>query len=407
MGYYVERNSARSRARAMMGLACALPLSLAACSSLGSSGPSTKTINSAPKKPLANADIHVIDVTDAVGRRVITATRPQLFSTAFGDALPRGTIIGRGDILSINIWEAPPPALFGISNTTFGQTGTSTVLADSASTGLKTTLPDTMVDDRGEIKVPFAGAIEAAGRTPREVEREITARLAGKAHDPQVSVQISSNASADITIVGEVATNARVPLTPRGERLLDVIASAGGVKEPIGKVTIQISRGGRTAYMGLDAVIRDPAQNIRLAANDVITALYQPFSFTALGSIGTSAEVPFESTGLTLAQALGRVGGLKDDRADLRGAFIFRLEDPRALDPAIAATARRTPDGRIPVIYRVDLHNPATFFVAQSFPIRDKDVLYVSAAPLSDFQRFFSMVSSMTFSLIGLSNAVP
>jgi polysaccharide export outer membrane protein len=91
----------------------------------------------------------------------------------------------------------------------------------------------------------------------------------------------------------------------------------------------------------------------------------------------------------------------------VRGAFIFRLEDPAALDPAVAATARRTPDGRIPVIYRIDLSNPTTFFAAQSFPIRDKDVLYVSTAPLSDFQRFFGMVSSMTFSLIGLSNAIP
>jgi polysaccharide export outer membrane protein len=179
------------------------------------------------------------------------------------------------------------------------------------------------------------------------------------------------------------------------------------VKQPIGKVTIQISRGGRVAYMPLEAVIRDPAQNIRLEANDVVTALYQPFSFTALGQTGSSAEVPFESTGLTLAQALGRVGGLKDDRANVRGAFIFRLEDPAALDPTVAATARRTPDGRIPVIYRIDLSNPTTFFAAQSFPVRDKDILYVSAAPLSDFQRFFGMVSSMTFSLIGLSNAIP
>jgi polysaccharide export outer membrane protein len=264
-----------------------------------------------------------------------------------------------------------------------------------------------MVDDRGQIKVPFAGVIMAAGRSPREVEREITARLAGKAHDPQVSVQISSNASANVTVVGDLATNGRVPLTPKGERLLDVLASVGGVKQPIGKVTIQISRGGRVAYMPLEAVIRDPAQNIRLEANDVVTALYQPFSFTALGQTGSSAEVPFESTGLTLAQALGRVGGLKDDRANVRGAFIFRLEDPAALDPTVAATARRTPDGRIPVIYRIDLSNPTTFFAAQSFPVRDKDILYVSAAPLSDFQRFFGMVSSMTFSLIGLSNAIP
>jgi polysaccharide export outer membrane protein len=91
----------------------------------------------------------------------------------------------------------------------------------------------------------------------------------------------------------------------------------------------------------------------------------------------------------------------------VRGVFIFRFEDPAALDPALAATARRTPDGRVPVIYRVDLKNPATLFVAQSFPIRNKDVLYASSAPLSDLQRFVSIVSSVAFTVIGLGQAVP
>jgi polysaccharide export outer membrane protein len=117
--------------------------------------------------------------------------------------------------------------------------------------------------------------------------------------------------------------------------------------------------------------------------------------------------VNFEGTGITLAQALARVGGLKDDRANVRGAFIFRLEDPAAVDPAIVAGARRTPDGRIPVIYRIDMRDPATLFIAQGFPMRNKDVLYVSTAPLTDFQRFFGMISSVTFSLIGLGQAIP
>jgi polysaccharide export outer membrane protein len=198
-----------------------------------------------------------------------------------------------------------------------------------------------------------------------------------------------------------------VPLTPRGERLLEVLAAAGGVKQPIGKTTIQITREGHVVSLPLEIVIRDPAQNIRMQANDVVTALYQPYSFTSLGATEANAEVPFESTGITLAQALGRIGGLRDDRANVRGVFIFRLEDPAAVGPGVAATARRTPDGRIPVIYRVDLSNPATFFVAQSFPIRNKDVLYVSNAPLADLQKFVSIVSSMAFSVIGISNAVP
>ena len=98
---------------------------------------------------------------------------------------------------------------------------------------------------------------------------------------------------------------------------------------------------------------------------------------------------------------------MKSDRADPGGVFVFRLEDPAALDSATAANARRTPDGRIPVIYVVDLKDPASFFVAQSFPVRDKDVLYVSRAPLSDLQRFVGIVASMAYPLINVSRTLP
>jgi polysaccharide export outer membrane protein len=354
---------------------------------------------------VATAPIKIIEVTDAVARRVLIADRSKCFSETLGNAPPTGTIIGPGDVLQVNIWEAPPAVLFG-SSTSFGVQSAAAIIAPSG-VGQNTALPEMMVDDSGQIRVPFAGAVVAAGKTPHEVEREIIAKLTGKAHDPQVSVQIARNANADVTVVGDVTTSTRVPLTPKGERLLDVLATAGGVKQPIGKITVQIARNGQVAELPLETVIRDPAQNIRLGPNDVVTALYQPYSFTALGATNASAEVPFESTGISLSQALGRVGGLANDRADIRGVFIFRLENPAAVDPAIAATTPRTPDGRIPVIYRVDLRNPATFFAAQSFPIHNKDILYVSTAPLADLQRFVGMVSSMAFSVIGIGQAVP
>ena len=406
MGYVQPQAGFGARRNLVQVAACIVIASLSACSSLGSSGPSTGIVKSSAGEPVGTADIKVVDVTEPVARQVAAATRSTLFSEAIGDAAPEGTIVGRGDVLQVTIWEAPPAALFG-ANANFGPADSGSVLASSAGLSDRTAMPEMMVDSDAMIRVPFAGRIQAAGRTPSQIEGEIVSRLVGKAHDPQVAVRIATNANATVTVVGDVATNARVPLTPRGERLLDVIASVGGVKQPIGKMTIQITRGNRVATMPLDRVIHDPAQNIRLRRDDVVTALYQPFSFTSLGATGKSDEIEFEGTGLTLAQALGRIGGLRDDRADIRGVFIFRLEDPAALDPSIAAGARRTSDGRIPVIYRINLRDPASFFVAQTFPIRNKDVLYVSSAPLSDFARFMSIASSMAFTAIGLGQAVP
>jgi len=403
MIYLQPRGAAGGRTR--FALVTVLLVSLAACTSLGARGPSAGTIKDSKGESVGTADIKVIDVTEGVARRILVGARASLFSEAFGDVPPVGTIVGPGDVLEVTVWEAPPAVLFG-TNATFGSSDSAATLAASGGVVQRTPMPEMMVDGDGLIHFPYAGAIRAAGRSPHEIELEIQRQLARKAHEPQVAVRLVTNANANVTVVGEVANNARVPLTPRGERLLDILATAGGVRQPVGKITIRITRGDRVVGLPLETVIRDPAQNIRLQADDVVTALYQPFSFTSLGATGTNSEVEFEANGITLAQALGRVGGLEKDRADIRGVFIFRLEDPAALDPALASTARQTPDGRIPVIYRINLRDPASFFVAQSFPIRNKDILYVSTAPLTDFQRFASLVSSLAFTALGLGNAI-
>ena len=392
--------------RARLGPAVAISMlsALAACSTMGSGGPTSSAISRADGVVLGNAQIRVVDVTDAVARRVMNAQRLPSLSETIGDAAPTDSVIGRGDLLQVTVWEAPPAVLFG-SNSSFGRDGSGTPTGTSV--GQNSAIPEMMVDESGRIRLPFVGSVRAAGLTPPQVEQDIAARLRGMAHDPQVSVRIAQNVSSTVAVVGDVKTSGRIPITPRGERLLDAIAAAGGTSEAIGKVSVQVSRGGQEALVPLETVIRNPVENIRLGPNDVVTVLFRPFKFTALGATNSSAEIPFESTGLTLAEALGRVGGLKDERANVRGAFVFRYEDPAALDPAVAASSPRTPDGRVPVIYRVDLRNPATLFAAQNFPMRNKDILYVSTAPLSDLQRFVSILSSMAFTFIGLGQAVP
>ncbi len=372
---------------------------LPACSLMTGSGPSTGAVNRAADRPLASANIQIIDMTDAVARRVIASSEASLFSETLGDATPVGALVGPGDVLDIAVWEAPPAALFGSMG------GDSRAVSSSISVARNTSLPEQMVNSEGRISIPFVGGVQAAGRTPQQIEREIVARLAGKAHLPQVVVRVVRNATANVTIVGDVVSSARVPLTSKGERLLDIVAAAGGVRQPVGKMTVQITRGTSVTALPLETVIRDPRQNIRLKPDDVVTVLFQPFSFTALGAVGTNAELPFEGTGITLAQAIGRIGGLQDFRADARGVFVFRLEEPAALDPERLVNVKMTPDGKIPVIYRVDMKDPASFFIVQSFPIRNKDVLYVSNAPLADIQKFVNIVSSFVFPILSVQNA--
>ncbi len=375
-----------------------LALALGGCGSglFGQTGPSAGVVNKAPQRASAAglAGIRIVDLDRAATEALLAIDRPVNLAREFGDALPVGSVVQPGDVLEVSIWEAPPAALFGGG---FGSGGRS---ADAGMASTTATLPELLVGTGGTIFVPFAGTLPVSGHTPQQIEADITRRLASKAHLPQIIVRIVRNATANATVVGDVANAARVALTPKGERLLDALAAAGGTRQPSGKTTIQITRGDKVAAVPLDQIIRQPDQNIRLATGDVVTAIFQPFSYTVLGAAGRNQEVQFESTGLTLSQALGRAGGLQEQRANAKGLFIFRWEVLTAAAAGAGAPATPTDaKGRVPVIYRVNMLDPAVFFLAQNFQMRDGDVLYVATAPVAEFQQFVNVIASTVLPL--------
>lgn len=336
-------------------------------------------------------------MNERVARRLLSQKGWQPFSELLSGSRLTGQTLGAGDTLEVSIWEAPPATLFGSA---------AVVDPRQPSAARSTTLPEQMIDRSGYISVPFAGRVLAAGQTIQALEAEISSRLRGKANQPEVIVRVARNASSTVTVVGEVNTSLRVPLTAAGERVLDALAAAGGVRQPVSKVTLQLTRGGAFHAMPLDMIIRDPAQNVPLMPGDVVTALHQPYSFTALGATGKNEEINFEAQGITLAQALARAGGLQDSRSDARGVFIFRLESPNALDWPGGAP-RTTPDGQVPVIYRLDLSSPEGFLTMQNFPIRNKDVLYVSNAPAAELQKFLNLVFSVIYPISATRQLFP
>lgn len=381
----------------------ATAIALAGCSSFGAVGPSSKEIHNASSRSVDGAAVKIVELDQATSARLETASRQLPFSQVFGDVPAAGTIVGRGDQLSVQIWEAPPAVLFGTAT----KVGPASALAMPTASSNTMTIPSLLVDAEGTVPIPFAGNVRAAGRTPAEIARDIRSRLIGKAHDPQVVVTLAQNSTATVSVVGDVKTNSRVPLSPHGERILEVLAGAGGVEDRVDKAMIQITRDGRVASLPLTRIINDPAENIRLQPNDVVTALTKTLSFTVLGASGKNDEIEYEATGITLAQALGRMGGLKEDRANVRGVFVFRLERPELVGVTPGDGTRLTNDGLVPVIYRVDMSRAETLFLAQKFAVRDRDVLYVANAPLTDIQRFVQLLSSLVFPVIGVSQAIP
>jgi polysaccharide biosynthesis/export protein len=377
---------ARFRAVALVPVFAAFSIVFGGCAYIPTSGPSVKEVNTSA----ATGAIQLVDVDASVVQQLVTHRKQKLFSESLTSEIQSSYRVGAGDVIEVTIWEAPPATLF--SNSSVDPRAQASTRA--------VTLSDLLVDGEGTIRIPFAGRVQASGQTLGAIEAQIVKRLTGKANQPEVLVRLVKNTSLNATVVGEVNTSVRFPLSPSGEKLLDAIAAAGGVRQSVNKITIQLTRGKDVFAMPLDSIIRDPRQNVPLIRGDVITALYQTNSFTALGATGKNEEMPFEAQGISLAQALARSGGLQDSRSDARGVFIFRFEPKPALKWATEPVT--TTDNLVPVVYRIDLKNPNSFFVMQGFAINNKDLLYVSNAPAAELQKFLNVVFSVAYPLLNV-----
>lgn len=373
------------------GLMLAVSMALMGCSTVSSSGPKKSSI-----LKLADQDspsrAQIVDVDERIADQLLRFEKRTLFSETWGGGAYSGAI-GIGDILQVSIWEAPPAVLLGGSLGALGSGHSQTIQ-----------LPAQMVDKNGMIQIPFAGSINVKGKLPSQVQTEIVHRLKDMANQPQVLVNTVQNNSAAVTIIRE-GKSTTLPLTPRGERVLDAVSAIGGVPYAADKTTLQLTRGKIVRSLPLIQITQDPRQNIILQPGDVITSTLQPYSFTALGASGKAGEINFESQGISLAKALGRVGGLQDNLADASGVFIFRYENADVLNLAENTPAANA-QHKVPVVYRINLKDADAMFYTQNFPMRDQDVLFVANAPISDLQKFLRVVSTLTSPIYETTRAI-
>ena len=364
----------------------AILISLSGCQTLTkwqpSSGPTKKVIEN--QVSTENSGLTIIDIDNRIAFLTSQSIPVRRFSDFYKSSSTFNNTISAGDVVDVSIWEAPPALLFGTASDISGLSGSKEVK-----------LPEQMVDNKGQITIPFVGKISVSGKTPEQVQTMIVKGLTKKANNPSAVVRIAKNNSADVTIVGEVTNSTRMPLTGKAERILDALAAAGGTKHPSSRISVQLNRRGQSVEMPFDAIIKDPRQNVILQKGDVVSVNYQTKSFTVLGATAKNTEIDFEAGGISLMQALARAGGLNDNRADARGVFIFRQESANILTPEqrAALPMQLQYASEVPVIYRLNLKEPINYIVAQNFAIKDKDLIYVSNAPGVEFRKFISLVA--------------
>jgi polysaccharide export outer membrane protein len=315
----------------------------------------------------------VIDLTPTTVvayRQPPTPDRPTTTTSSLSPA--QRLTVAPGDSLRVRIFERYGGNIFP------------TIQGQSADLGIQRVGAD------GSIKVPVVGTVQVAGLDLNQIERKIIQQLGTQVQEPEVIVEFDAPRTHTVMVSGDVKNPGRVSMLEDVRSVVDAINKAGG---PI------VSQTGSANQ--LQVVVRRNGQVILtsqlLAGSDIAVQkgdeiVVRPNSriFTVLGAVQRSGNVEMTKHNLTLLEALGQVGGLNDVRANKTGVYVFRMGDLET-NP----TAR----GRV---FRLDLFQPVSIFVAQQFGLQPRDVIYVTNAPLYEYDKILTSIYR-TFSIIGIA----
>lgn len=365
-------------------------ITLAGCSMIPDSGPSRRDVEAHASITVGPAAETILNyVLIDLNMTVLTfASDPgpgSLFHTfGAGRGPAPELLVGVGDTIQITLFEAQPGGLF--------------IPADAgARPGNFVTLPAVTVDAKGYITIPYAGQIRARDRSAKAIEREIVGRLKNRAIEPQAVVAILNQTSTQVTVVGDVASPGKLTINPAGDRVIDAISRAGGIRSPGYEEFVTLERHGAKGTVYFLNLLSKPKENVFVAPGDLIYIQQYQRAFMAFGATGARGQFKFLQQDLTLSEAVGKAGGLLDARAEAGQVFVYRIEERSTLLTMGADVSKfELSHDEIPTIFRVNLRDPSGFFAARRFPMRDNDIIYVDNADQVEITKFLALLTTAT-----------
>lgn len=242
-----------------------------------------------------------------------------------------------------------------------------------------TVFNDVRIDSQGDIRLPYIGAVHAAGGTPYDVEARILASLKGRATAPVARVVLSGDISGSVLVAGAVKTPGRVSALKGPLTLLDAVNGAGGpVLEPhLIRVVLRTNQEVRT--YNYDELLHDV--NPVIPPHSEIIVERDRKRFVAMGAVGEPGLHDLPSDNPSLLETLGSVGGLKDRLANASGVFVFRTE------------RGEQGQAREAQVFRLDMGRPEAVFLAGEFLVKPGDAVYVTNAAVYEWEKIISPIA--------------
>jgi polysaccharide biosynthesis/export protein len=369
------------RLRAFLTIACCLICSavLGGCGFIPMAGPASLDIRNENTTALP---FTVVPLNPAVVR-VLEKYEPNGLPGILADSRPPASIrFGIGDVIGVTIFEAAAGGLY-------------IPLEAGVRPGNFVNLPDQAVDNDGNITVPYAGRIRAAGRTNVQIQEDILQQIKKRAIDPQVVVTSSQQRSSLVSVFGEVRTPVRFPMPLAGaqDRITDAITRAGGISGAGWETWVVLERSGKRATVPFGNLVYWPSSNIFVLPGDRIYLYREPMKFIAFGATGQQGEFNFDAWRINLTQAVAKAGGLLDLQADPGSIFLYRRE-PREVAQQLGVDCSKFDGDSVPIVFQVSFQDPAGYFVATKMQMRPFDVIYAANAPQVDITKVLNFINT-------------
>lgn len=366
-------------------LSLVLLAALAGCSSLPTSGPTGKQIRNSALAPEAGMPIQLVEINAAGDVPNSAPDGPQAPLTEL--APPPTDMVGPGDVLDINIYEAGV-TLFS-NNPSSGQANQM-----AANPGVQVQkLPPSRVDDDGDIVIPYAGKLRVLGHTVSEIQAMIQRSLRGLSQNPRVLVTLSQAITNSVIVGGEVARPGRLVLQTNRETLSDVVALSGGYRGNARDLTLRVVRRNENVAIRINDLNENPLLDVRAYPGDRLMVINNPRTFSVLGASGRVEQLPFSRSSVSLAEAVATAGGTNPGLGDPAAIFLFRyVTDEQGNEQ--------------PVVYHVNMMKAGAYFLTQRFYMRDKDVLYFGNAAANQPSKLLQLISQLFTPIMTVTAAV-
>jgi polysaccharide export outer membrane protein len=271
-------------------------------------------------------------------------------------------IVGNGDVLNITVWNHPELTI---------PAGSMRNPEDAGN----------WVHNDGTIFYPYVGKVEVAGKRVTEIRELLTERLSNYIEEPQVDVSVAAFRSKRVYITGAVKEPGTLPLTNIPLTLLDAVNSVGGIAEEADWTNVVVTRNSQDYRFNLRDLYQDgdTQQNMLLQPGDVIHVAHNDASRVfVMGEVRRPAAVNVSRNGMSLAEALSEAGGISEQTANAEGIFVLRQSESGS--------------EHLIDVYQLNAKSATAFVLADQFALQERDIVYVTAAPVSRWNRVISQL---------------